>query len=82
MHRKEAEKLREKQEQTKNTGYPALDPTANKYLSGSGWEIMYFMFSPSFRFVFLCCYFKSIDRKCNNLKRLGEHIKQHKQTHK
>ena len=30
-----------------NTGYPALDPTANKYLSGSGWEIMYlclFMF--------------------------------------
>ena len=22
-----------------NTGYPAFDPTANKYLSGSGWEI-------------------------------------------
>ena len=30
-----------------NTGYPALDPTANKYLSGSGWEISVF-------FVFLC----------------------------
>ena len=27
-----------------NTGYPALDPTANKYLSGSGWEIMYLCF--------------------------------------
>ena len=24
-----------------NTRYPAFDPTANKYLSGSGWEIMY-----------------------------------------
>ena len=23
------------------TGYPALDPTANKYVLGSGWEIMY-----------------------------------------
>ena len=23
---------------TNNTGYPALDPTANKYLSGLGWE--------------------------------------------
>ena len=27
-----------------NTGYPALDPTANKYLSGSGWEIYVFLF--------------------------------------
>ena len=26
----------------RNTGYPALDPTANKYLSGSGWEIYVF----------------------------------------
>ena len=26
-----------------NTGYPALDPTANKYLSGSGWEISFFL---------------------------------------
>ena len=24
---------------TNNTGCPALDPTANKYLSGSGWDI-------------------------------------------
>ena len=22
-----------------STGYPALDPTANKYISGSGWDI-------------------------------------------
>ena len=34
----------------RNTGYPALDPTANEYLSGSGWEIsglfyMFFCFS-------------------------------------
>ena len=29
----------------RNTRYPAFDPTANKYLSGSGWEIMY-----------LCCF--------------------------
>ena len=27
-----------------STGYPALDPTANKYLSGSGWEIYVFLF--------------------------------------
>ena len=26
-----------------NTGYPALDPTANQYLSGSGWEISVFV---------------------------------------
>ena len=32
--------------QNRNTGYPALDPTANKYLSGSGWEIsVCFVFS-------------------------------------
>ena len=33
------EQLKEKQKkQNRNTGYPALDPTTNKYLSGSGWE--------------------------------------------
>ena len=31
----------------RNTEYPALDPTANKYLSVSGWEISVF-------FVFFC----------------------------
>ena len=41
-----------------NTGYPALDPTANKYLSGSGWEIyvVFFCFSVflfSFEFVYV-----------------------------
>ena len=28
----------------RHTGYSALDPTANEYLSGSGWEIMNFCF--------------------------------------
>ena len=27
-----------------NTGYPAIDPTANEYLSGSGWEISVVLF--------------------------------------
>ena len=42
-----------------NAGYPALDPTANKYLSGSGWRIMYFcclcvlFFSKLFMYVFM-----------------------------
>ena len=43
-----------------NTGYPALDPTANKYLSGSGWEISVFFFYKCFSvvllFVFLLLY--------------------------
>ena len=60
----------------RNTGYPALDPTANKYLSGSGWEISVFLFlcfslSCSVFFVFMCF----VDCKCKSLKRLGEHIK-------
>ena len=42
-----------------NTGYPALDPTANNYLSGSGWEIsvvfLFFLFSVFLR-VFLLLY--------------------------
>ena len=33
-----------------NTGYLALDPTANKYLSGSGWEI-----SVCLSCSFVCC---------------------------
>ena len=41
-NRKHTEQLEEQQEQNMNTGYPALDPTANKYLSGSGWEISFF----------------------------------------
>ena len=34
----------------RTTGYPALDPTANKYISGSGWEIYVFLF-------FVLCFF-------------------------
>ena len=30
--------------------------------------------------LFVCCYMCVFDCKCNNLKRLGEHIKQHKET--
>ena len=69
---------------TNNTGYPALDPTANKYLSGSGWEIMIFcvvmfscfsvflFFSKLVLFVmFYMCFF---DCKCKSLKRLCENI--------
>ena len=52
------------QTKTNNTGYPALDPTANKYLSGSGWEIsvvfcfvLYvFMFLFEFVYVFICVF--------------------------
>ena len=33
----------------RNTGYPALDPTANKYISGSGWE------NCCFYIISLCC---------------------------
>ena len=36
-----------------NTGYPALDPTANKYLSGSGWEISVFFLL--LLYVCFCC---------------------------
>ena len=30
-----------RQKNNRHTGYPAQDPTANRYLSGSGWEMMY-----------------------------------------
>ena len=43
-----------------NTGYPALDPTANKYLSGSGWEIMilclFYVFLEAVYVFVLCLY--------------------------
>ena len=43
----------------RNTGYPALDPTANKYISGSGWEIsvlflLFVCFPLSVSVVFMC----------------------------
>ena len=43
-NRRTTEQLEEKHKTNRNTGYPALDPTANKYLSGSGWEISVFIF--------------------------------------
>ena len=50
-----------------NTGYPALDPTANKYLSGSGWEI-YVVFCmlfccPSVYFNVFICVFSIVNAK-------------------
>ena len=49
-------------QKTNITGYQALDPTANKYLSGSGWEIsiccyvcLCFCCSVFFE-LFCCCY--------------------------
>ena len=57
----------------RNTGYPALDPTANKYLSSSGWEIMHFccflllfnVFSRSFlMFVLIVVYMCFFDCNC------------------
>ena len=69
-----------------NTGYPALDPTANKYLSGSGWEIsvLFFVFVNVLSVVLLflfCCYMCFFDCKCKSLQRLGENIKiKHKET--
>ena len=36
----------------RNTGYPALDPTANKYISGSGWEIFVFLYMSVFMLFF------------------------------
>ena len=62
----------------RNTGYPALDPTKNKYLSGSGWEMMYLCFVSLFCvfleavYVFVCFYKCFFDCKCNSLNRLGE----------
>ena len=71
-----------------NTGYPALDPTANKYLSGSGWEISVFCFLfksivvcfPSSFYVCLMFLYVFFDCKCKSLKRLGENKQKHKET--
>ena len=63
------QKSLEKNIKHRNTGYPALDPTGNKYFSGSGWRIMYFS---CFKCVYMCLF----DCKCKNLNRLGENIKQ------
>ena len=67
-----------------NTGYPALDPTANKYLSGSGWEIyvfsVYYVFLLSF--CLFCLYMCFFDCKCKSLKRLGENIKTNRKKQK
>ena len=41
---KTTENLKNNKNKNINTGYPALDPTANKYLSGSGWEIIYLFY--------------------------------------
>ena len=77
QNKKQTAKTRRKTlKKNRNTGYPDLDPTANKYLSGSGWEISVFLFlcfslSCSVFFVFMCF----VDCKCKSLKRLGEHIK-------
>ena len=38
---KQNRKASSKNINNRHTGYPAQDPTANKYLSGSGWEIFY-----------------------------------------
>ena len=86
--KKKIEKLREKHYIyiyiNRHTGYPALDPTANKYLSGSGWEIMYFCcflfvcFSRSSYLLFLLLYVFLFDCKCNSLNRLGENQKKRK----
>ena len=38
-NKKLQEKHKQRIKQNINTGYPALEPTANKYLSGSGWEM-------------------------------------------
>ena len=62
-HTKQQKNLKENRN-NRNTGYPALDPTANRYLSGSGWDIyvvslfcyvsfLIFLFS----FEFLCFLF-------------------------
>ena len=71
-----------------NTGYPALDPTANKSLSGSGWEIMYFCCFYCFYvflealyliyiyiYIYICFYMCFFDCKCKSFNRLRENIK-------
>ena len=68
QHKQKHKNSKNNTKNNRNTVYPALDPTANKYLSGSGWEICCFGFflellcfvsvSFCFRLVFLsfCIY--------------------------
>ena len=71
----------------RNIGYPALDPTANKYISGSGWEIYVcsvcclccYVFLRVVFLLFVCFYMCLFDCKCKSLQRLGENIKKRKQ---
>ena len=76
-------KLEETHKNNRNTVYPALDPTANKYLSGSGWEISVFsVFGMCFFelcYVFLFLYVFLFDCKCNSLKHINK--KTEKQKH-
>ena len=86
-HKNKTEQLRETYKQNINTGYPVQDPTANKYLSGSGWEIMYlcsFCFVLCFFLEVYCCFVVicavfDCKRKCLN--RLGENIQQNRNKH-
>ena len=61
----------------RNTVYPAQDPTANKYISGSGWKIFFFVvlcvlcFSLSF-LCLLCSYMYLFDCECKSFKRLAK----------
>ena len=62
----------EKNINNRNTGYPAQDPTANKYLSGSGWEIKFFcfLFSPE----------TNREPHKNNRKASSKNMKKHRNT--
>ena len=57
---------------------PAHHSTANQYLSGSGWEIMYLCCVYVFVVVICACF----DCKCKSLNRLGENNKKQKKQKK
>ena len=83
------EKLRDEHTTNRNTGYPAQDPTANKYIRfrlGNNVFLMFLLyvffllFSPSLVVVFvLLLYMCLFDCKCKSLNRLGENSKNIKQ---
>ena len=50
------EQLEENMNKNINTGYPAHEPTANKYLSGSDCEIYVFFLYMIFLYSFLNCF--------------------------
>ena len=84
-HQPNRQASRKQTKQHRNTGYPALDPTANKYLSGSGWEISVFFSLCFYVFLFSFCLFGFMcffDCKCKSLKRLCENRTKHKETYK